>query len=559
MRDASSRVDARPVGRRDTPLVGSDRRSVAGDVAAWAALAVVAAVAWRGEVIAGAGRLTLALALVVTGVGAATSLVARRAGAWAFASLVLLPASAIAVAHPLGPSVWRIAVAALGVWVVPVAVCWAHRALEIRGQRLVAVVAACALAVTIVDVTLRDPYRELYCHPICPQNGIALRHSPSIVTVAELSLLAAVVAWAVWFGRAVGRARQPGAVRVAAGLAALVALGVAGATATRRARPTAGAASSSVTASVQLLVSAAVVLTLAPLLVEVLGRRRVRRWAAELDDLARPGAALELVRHVSGDSTVALATVGALEQAEGRALTELRRTGRAIAVLDHRADAASGVQSALSPPVVTALENELLLAQAADRLGELRTSRRRLVEHSDDARRRLERDLHDGAQQRLLALGMRLAVLAERGPPERRAVLRGAVGHAEIALGELRRIAHGIIPPVLDDAGLYEAFMSLAEGSSVALDLEIASVAGRRFPAEVERACYRMVVASVSDAVGSCRMEVRATADPLVVIAHHRADDEPDRVDDEDRILAAGGVFESSWQSGVVTVEARFG
>ena len=107
------------------------------------------------------------------------------------------------------------------------------------------------------------------------------------------------------------------------------------------------------------------------------------------------------------------------------------------------------------------------------------------MERGDEARRRLERDLHDGAQQRLLALGMQLSALSQRVGDEERARLDAAVDHATLALASLRRLAHGAVPPLLDDAGLFEAIMSLAEQTDLALVLDIGPIAGRRFGPEV--------------------------------------------------------------------------
>ena len=87
----------------------------------------------------------------------------------------------------------------------------------------------------------------------------------------------------------------------------------------------------------------------------------------------------------------------------GRTITRLTRDGRPIAAISH-AGAAPGLDSHLGPAIGLGLENERLQAELLAQLGELRASRTRIVEAADAERRRLERDLHDGAQQRLLAL-----------------------------------------------------------------------------------------------------------------------------------------------------------
>src|SRR5918994_1530152 len=113
--------------------------------------------------------------------------------------------------------------------------------------------------------------------------------------------------------------------------------------------------------------------------------------------------------------------------------------------------------AALTPAVTVAVENERLRVLASAELAELRASRRRIVERADAARRRLERDLHDGAQQRLLLLGMELARAAESADDGQRERYRAAIHHTRDALAaELRKLVHNQIPPVLDELGLVE-------------------------------------------------------------------------------------------------------
>jgi signal transduction histidine kinase len=112
------------------------------------------------------------------------------------------------------------------------------------------------------------------------------------------------------------------------------------------------------------------------------------------------------------------------------------------------------------------------------------------VEIGDGERRRLERNLHDGAQQRLIALSVALQPTTEGGIANGRA-------RVEIltALGELRSLAHGIHPASLTDAGLDAAVRELAESSRVPLQIE--SVPRERFSTAVESAAYRVVLDAV--------------------------------------------------------------
>lgn len=132
---------------------------------------------------------------------------------------------------------------------------------------------------------------------------------------------------------------------------------------------------------------------------------------------------------------------------------------------------------------------------------ELRASRARIVHAADAARRRIERDLHDGAQQRLvgLALDLRLARTAVREGDERGAARRLETLEVELAhaLDELRELARGIHPTVLTERGLPEALESLAVRSSVPVEIEQAP--SERLPLEVEAAVYFVVAEALTN------------------------------------------------------------
>ena len=127
-------------------------------------------------------------------------------------------------------------------------------------------------------------------------------------------------------------------------------------------------------------------------------------------------------------------------------------------------------------------------------LAELRASRARIVSAGDEERRRLERDLHDGAQQRLLSLGLALQLArAKLGPDANGAaeLLADADDELRAALDELRELAHGIHPALLTDHGLASALRSLADRSTV--PVTIASLPQRRLPGPAEAAAYFLV------------------------------------------------------------------
>ena len=146
---------------------------------------------------------------------------------------------------------------------------------------------------------------------------------------------------------------------------------------------------------------------------------------------------------------------------------------------------------------------------------ELRASRARIVEAADAARRRLERDLHDGAQQRLveLALDLRMArTLLDSDPVKADRYLEAAVESLTDATAELRELARGIHPVVLTEGGLRPALQTLVRRSSIPAKLLAAPE--RRFEAPVEAAAYFAVAEALTNAArysGATSVEVRAT------------------------------------------------
>src|SRR5438445_10459604 len=147
--------------------------------------------------------------------------------------------------------------------------------------------------------------------------------------------------------------------------------------------------------------------------------------------------------------------------------------------------------SHIGPAVRLGLENERLQAEALHQLEELRASQARIVETGDDERRRLERDLHDGAQQRLLALSydLRLARAAAEadGDAAIASLLAGATDETLRALVELRELAHGIYPAILTEAGLSAALATPADTAALPVQIE-GVLPGERYAIPVESA-----------------------------------------------------------------------
>ena len=149
-----------------------------------------------------------------------------------------------------------------------------------------------------------------------------------------------------------------------------------------------------------------------------------------------------------------------------------------------------------------AMENERLQAQLRARVEELRASRDGIVEAGTAERRRLERNLHDGAQQRLVALSltMRLAqVNVHKDPQKAEAMLAAAHEELTLALGELRELARGIHPAVLSDRGLGAALEALAGRAPI--PVELAEVPDDRLPEPIEAAAYFVVAEALTNVV----------------------------------------------------------
>jgi signal transduction histidine kinase len=167
-----------------------------------------------------------------------------------------------------------------------------------------------------------------------------------------------------------------------------------------------------------------------------------------------------------------------------------------------------------------------LALESVEAYDQLSASRTRIVEAGLGERRRLERNLHDGAQQRLvsLSLQLRLAQRALRGEPERaEELLAAATDELDLALEELRELARGLHPAVLTDRGLEAALQSLADRAP--FPVEIAGVPPERFDEALEAAVYFVVAESLTNVAkyadaSSARVEMSTTNDLVAVAVH---------------------------------------
>jgi len=220
------------------------------------------------------------------------------------------------------------------------------------------------------------------------------------------------------------------------------------------------------------------------------------------------------------------------EPPPGRAATEVTADGAPLAVLVHDGELLG--QRPLLDAVVAAarlaLENARLQAALAAQLEEVRASRARIVQAAVEERRKVERDLHDGAQQRLLALSLTIAMISDQlaaGPGADLGLTRLAdTARSEIsaAIGELRELGRGLHPAVLTHEGLAAAVETLVALAPLPVTTQIAPA---RFPAAVEATAYFVIseaLANVARHAQASKAEVIADTDGTRLIVEVRDD-----------------------------------
>jgi signal transduction histidine kinase len=168
----------------------------------------------------------------------------------------------------------------------------------------------------------------------------------------------------------------------------------------------------------------------------------------------------------------------------------------------------------------------------AEQARELRASRARVVAATDRERRRIERDLHDGAQQRLVAMSVRLSVVQElvrRDPAAASDAIEALRAEVKAAQAELNLLAQGVYPPVLTEHGLAEALRSAVDRSTGPVELDVHDVG--RHPRDLEAAIYFCCVEALQNAskhAGSeAKVRVRLVMTPAGEIEFDVADDGP--------------------------------
>jgi signal transduction histidine kinase len=255
-----------------------------------------------------------------------------------------------------------------------------------------------------------------------------------------------------------------------------------------------------------------------------LGRSKVGDLVVELGEAPVSGRVRDTLAGILRDPSLRIAyrvsgSTGYVDEGgrpvslggETRAITPIERGGEQIAALVHDPAVSDDPDLLRSAVAATRLagENERLAA-------EVRASRVRIVEAGDVERRRVERNLHDGAQQRLVTLSLAMRRLRDDLPEEAVPELGGPVDELltelKAAIDELRELARGIHPAILTEEGIAGAVLSLADRSAVPVAVE--AIPERRFPDAVEATVYFVVaecLANVAKYAGADRATVAIT------------------------------------------------
>jgi signal transduction histidine kinase len=258
---------------------------------------------------------------------------------------------------------------------------------------------------------------------------------------------------------------------------------------------------------------------LAGLLSIRLHRGAIAQLVIDLGAAPSPSHAREPIRRALGDPSLEIAfwlpSEGRYVDAAGRALhlpeaepsraaTLLEHAGRPIAALIHDPSLLEDptLLEAVGAATRLALENARLQAELRAQLEEVRASRARILAAGDEERRRLERDLHDGAQQRLLATRLALQLVRDHADgrnADTAALLDEADAEVQGALEDIRALARGLHPAILSEDGLAAALGTLSRRSPI--PLEVTRVPAVRLPAAVETAAYFLAAEALANAV----------------------------------------------------------
>jgi signal transduction histidine kinase len=243
---------------------------------------------------------------------------------------------------------------------------------------------------------------------------------------------------------------------------------------------------------------------MARVLAEGTAAERSEIWLRSGDELRRAAAfpldaAIPWVLHMNGtaEPSMTVADRSVLVRHQGHvlgALTVTKRRGESLTPIEIK------LMDDLAHQAGLVLKNVGLTADLQARLVDLRASRQRLVAAQDDERRKLERDLHDGAQQYLVAIKVKLGLaemLLTKDPKKAMTTLEQLKGDADEALETLRDLARGIYPPLLADKGLPTALQ--AQARKATLPITIAADGIGRYPQDTEAALYFCILEALQN------------------------------------------------------------
>jgi signal transduction histidine kinase len=288
--------------------------------------------------------------------------------------------------------------------------------------------------------------------------------------------------------------------------------------------------------------------------------------------LADPSLELYFWLPDGGDFVDATGAVVSLPSADaGRAVTMLEQEGEPLAaiVYDPSLLEEPDLVDAAGAAAHLALENARLHAQTRAQLRQVRESRHRIASAADDERRRIERNLHDGAQNRLLALALELSAAQRRlgsdTDPEVDRLLAASVEELQSTVEELRTLARGLHPTVLTEYGLPAALEALTHRSPVPVQLDVYK---ERLPAQVEATAYFVASEALSNVVkhadaAHASISAQHEGQSLVVVivddgrGGARAGAGSGLQGIADRVEALGGRFEIESGSGGTRIRAE--
>jgi signal transduction histidine kinase len=277
---------------------------------------------------------------------------------------------------------------------------------------------------------------------------------------------------------------------------------------------------------------------------------------------ATPAAALDAVSEVSisGDDIPNLL---------GQTSTPVRHRGEilgALSITKPPGESVTAIDEKMLHDVASGtgllLRNIGLNAELAERAEQLRMSRRRLVSAHDAERHRLERNLHDGAQQQVVAIKVKLGIartLAEReDAPEVGTLVSSLAEATQEAVDAMRAVAHGIYPPLLEAEGLRVALTAASRTTSIPIELEMDTFG--RYERSVEESMYFCILETIAHAVDGgatwARVELAESPDAVRFTVHHDGTI-TELLAVEDRVAAFGGwaTLTSSSSEGAVIAE----